>query len=210
MHLIHVCIYGIEHETSLNRIFDRGNFFLLDFLCLSLRTKQLFFLFMIVCIYGALLYFLMVQVNKMLKPEKWQATFDCDGKNSGFQKALKLIVLGVCWCTIEHNLGVVCREFLNTFLFHLPLVYLWEILCSRLQARRVILGGYQCLFLTTIHFFQLLHKHEAFWWDLLAYWLTVVWLTALVLLIMENFVLELKANFVWPICSIWEVSLKTF
>lgn len=30
----------------------------------------------------------------MLKPEKWQATFDCDGKNSGFQKALKLIVLG--------------------------------------------------------------------------------------------------------------------
>jgi hypothetical protein len=38
----------------------------------------------------------MVQVNKMLKPEKWQATFDSDGKVFGFQKALKLIVLGVC------------------------------------------------------------------------------------------------------------------
>ncbi|GLT45842.1 hypothetical protein SLA2020_196450 [Shorea laevis] len=30
----------------------------------------------------------------MLKPEKWQATFDSDGKVFGFQKALKLIVLG--------------------------------------------------------------------------------------------------------------------
>lgn len=35
-----------------------------------------------------------VAVNKMLKPEKWQATFDSDGKVFGFQKALKLIVLG--------------------------------------------------------------------------------------------------------------------
>jgi hypothetical protein len=42
----------------------------------------------------------MVQVNKMLKPEKWQATFDSDGKVYGFQKALKLIVLGVCCFTI--------------------------------------------------------------------------------------------------------------
>ncbi|OVA03048.1 Rab-GTPase-TBC domain [Macleaya cordata] len=32
--------------------------------------------------------------NKMLKPEKWRATFDSDGKVFGFQKALKLIVLG--------------------------------------------------------------------------------------------------------------------
>ncbi|KAE8718323.1 hypothetical protein F3Y22_tig00110015pilonHSYRG00160 [Hibiscus syriacus] len=30
----------------------------------------------------------------MLKPEKWQATFDDKGKVSGFQKALKLIILG--------------------------------------------------------------------------------------------------------------------
>lgn len=35
-----------------------------------------------------------ITVNKMLKPEKWQATFDSDGKNFGFQKALKLIALG--------------------------------------------------------------------------------------------------------------------
>lgn len=35
-----------------------------------------------------------IKVNKMLKPEKWQATFDSDGKVYGFQKALKLIVLG--------------------------------------------------------------------------------------------------------------------
>lgn len=47
----------------------------------------------------------------MLKPEKWQATFDSDGKNFCFQKALKLIVLGVCFFTVEYNLGLICREF---------------------------------------------------------------------------------------------------
>ncbi|XP_074281438.1 rab GTPase-activating protein 22 isoform X2 [Silene latifolia] len=35
-----------------------------------------------------------IKLNKMLKPEKWQAGFDSDGKVCGFQKALKLIVLG--------------------------------------------------------------------------------------------------------------------
>ncbi|KAK4406269.1 GTPase-activating protein gyp7 [Sesamum angolense] len=34
------------------------------------------------------------KVSKMLKPDKWQATFDSDGKIFGFQKALKLIILG--------------------------------------------------------------------------------------------------------------------
>lgn len=38
---------------------------------------------------------LIVQIGKMLKPEKWRAFFDCDGKVFGFQKALKLIILGV-------------------------------------------------------------------------------------------------------------------
>ncbi|EFH54537.1 RabGAP/TBC domain-containing protein [Arabidopsis lyrata subsp. lyrata] len=33
-------------------------------------------------------------IGKMLKPQKWQAFFDCDGKVSGFHKALKLIILG--------------------------------------------------------------------------------------------------------------------
>ncbi|KAI3959262.1 hypothetical protein MKW92_014641 [Papaver armeniacum] len=32
--------------------------------------------------------------SKMLRPDKWRATFDSDGKVFGFQKALKLIVLG--------------------------------------------------------------------------------------------------------------------
>ncbi|CAH2063529.1 unnamed protein product [Thlaspi arvense] len=36
----------------------------------------------------------LLTIGKMLKPEKWRAFFDCDGKVSGFQKALKLIVLG--------------------------------------------------------------------------------------------------------------------
>ena len=36
------------------------------------------------------------QIGKMLKPEKWQASFDSEGRVSGFQKALKLIILGVC------------------------------------------------------------------------------------------------------------------
>ncbi|XP_011091618.1 small G protein signaling modulator 1 isoform X2 [Sesamum indicum] len=35
-----------------------------------------------------------IKVSKMLKPDKWQATFDNDGKIFGFQKALKLIILG--------------------------------------------------------------------------------------------------------------------
>ncbi|XP_043707061.1 small G protein signaling modulator 1-like isoform X2 [Telopea speciosissima] len=34
------------------------------------------------------------QGSKMLKPEKWRATFDSDGKVLNFQKALKLIVIG--------------------------------------------------------------------------------------------------------------------
>ncbi|XP_021774881.1 small G protein signaling modulator 1-like isoform X1 [Chenopodium quinoa] len=35
-----------------------------------------------------------IKVNKMLKPDKWQAVFDSEGKALGFQKALKLIILG--------------------------------------------------------------------------------------------------------------------
>lgn len=35
-----------------------------------------------------------IKINKMLKPEKWQTSFDSDGKVFGFQKALKLIMLG--------------------------------------------------------------------------------------------------------------------
>ncbi|XP_076931638.1 rab GTPase-activating protein 22-like isoform X2 [Bidens hawaiensis] len=35
-----------------------------------------------------------IKINKKLKPEKWQTTFDSDGKVFGFQKALKLIMLG--------------------------------------------------------------------------------------------------------------------
>ncbi|KAK6914520.1 Rab-GTPase-TBC domain, partial [Dillenia turbinata] len=35
-----------------------------------------------------------IKVNKMLKPENWQSSFDNEGKVSGFQKALKLIIFG--------------------------------------------------------------------------------------------------------------------
>ncbi|KAL9262525.1 Rab GTPase-activating protein 22-like protein, partial [Drosera capensis] len=35
-----------------------------------------------------------VRLNKMLKPEKWQAASDGNGRVCGFQKLLKLIVLG--------------------------------------------------------------------------------------------------------------------
>ncbi|KAJ9701616.1 hypothetical protein PVL29_006825 [Vitis rotundifolia] len=35
-----------------------------------------------------------IKVGKMLKPDKWQATFNGDGRVFGFHKALKLIVLG--------------------------------------------------------------------------------------------------------------------
>lgn len=37
-----------------------------------------------------------IQIGKMLKPDKWQSTFDSDGKIFGFRKVLKLIILGVC------------------------------------------------------------------------------------------------------------------
>lgn len=37
----------------------------------------------------------------MLKPDKWQAAFDSDGKALGFQKALKSIILGVCCLTMK-------------------------------------------------------------------------------------------------------------
>lgn len=32
----------------------------------------------------------------MLKPEKWKASFDSDGKVLAFRKALRSIILGVC------------------------------------------------------------------------------------------------------------------
>ena len=35
----------------------------------------------------------------MLKPKKWRAMFDDDGKVLGFQKALKSIILGVSFIT---------------------------------------------------------------------------------------------------------------
>ncbi|KAF5733906.1 small G protein signaling modulator 1 [Tripterygium wilfordii] len=35
-----------------------------------------------------------IKVSKMLKPDKWQATFDSNGKVFGFRKVLKLIILG--------------------------------------------------------------------------------------------------------------------
>ncbi|KAF2300310.1 hypothetical protein GH714_011654 [Hevea brasiliensis] len=37
---------------------------------------------------------MLFMVSRMLKPDKWQAIFDTDGKVFGFQKALKSIVLG--------------------------------------------------------------------------------------------------------------------
>ena len=48
----------------------------------------------------------------MLKPEKWQATFDSDGKIFGFQKALKLIVVGVCVFAYENILSLLCSDIL--------------------------------------------------------------------------------------------------
>lgn len=37
---------------------------------------------------------IVIPMTKMLKPDKWQAIFDSDGKIFGFEKVLKLIVLG--------------------------------------------------------------------------------------------------------------------
>lgn len=65
-----------------------------------------------------------MQVNKMLKPDKWQATFDNEGKVAGFQKALKLITLGVCLslffpkhCVQQDGIFVVPCCTLKTFFF---------------------------------------------------------------------------------------------
>ncbi|VFQ72488.1 unnamed protein product [Cuscuta campestris] len=35
-----------------------------------------------------------IKINKTLKPDRWQATFDSEGKIHGFQKVLKLIIFG--------------------------------------------------------------------------------------------------------------------
>ncbi|THG23233.1 hypothetical protein TEA_026191 [Camellia sinensis var. sinensis] len=45
-------------------------------------------------------------ISKMLKPDKWQATFDSDGKVFGFQKALKSIILGKCASTANKLLSL--------------------------------------------------------------------------------------------------------
>lgn len=58
--------------------------------------------------------FFMEQVNRMLKPDKWQALSDSEGKVLGFRKALKLIVLGVCchFCS-----ALLCFFFLLLFVY---------------------------------------------------------------------------------------------
>ncbi|KAF3638909.1 hypothetical protein FXO38_21146 [Capsicum annuum] len=35
-----------------------------------------------------------IKMSKMLKPDRWQAIFEKDGKVHGFRKVLKLIILG--------------------------------------------------------------------------------------------------------------------
>lgn len=78
--------------------------------------------------------FLMVQVNRMLKPEKWQATFDSDGKVYGFQKALKLICLGVCCLIISlFPLFVVCF-FRGNCSYYVLIVISFGLLLSELYA----------------------------------------------------------------------------
>uniref|UniRef100_A0A7C9ENQ4 Uncharacterized protein n=1 Tax=Opuntia streptacantha TaxID=393608 RepID=A0A7C9ENQ4_OPUST len=42
-----------------------------------------------------------LKATRMLKPDKWQAVFDGDGKAVGFQKALKFIILGVCLTSLS-------------------------------------------------------------------------------------------------------------
>lgn len=52
----------------------------------------------------------------MLKPEKWQASFDSEGRVSGFQKALKLIILGVCFYFLLKKLFFIqCSDVVSLF-----------------------------------------------------------------------------------------------
>ena len=70
----------------------------------------------------------------MLKPEKWQATFDSDRKVYGFQKALKLICLGVCCLIISlFPLFVVCF-FRGNCLYYVLIVISLGLLFSELFA----------------------------------------------------------------------------
>ncbi|KAL1182215.1 hypothetical protein V6Z11_A02G102700 [Gossypium hirsutum] len=46
-----------------------------------------------------------IKANKMLKPEKWQAAFDNEGKVVDFHKVLKLIILGNCHL-VRHYLQI--------------------------------------------------------------------------------------------------------
>ena len=87
--------------------------------------------------------FVVVQ-SKMLRPEKWQATFDGDGKILGFRKALKSIILGVSCAVIinfmnfhkcllgQYNYMFPSYE-LNTFCVRQPINVLMGFQTSRLS-----------------------------------------------------------------------------
>lgn len=70
------------------------------FLNISLCNVAFHLKILCILFYPSFIHEKRVQVSKMLKPEKWQATFDSDGKLFGFQKALRLIVLGVCYLIV--------------------------------------------------------------------------------------------------------------
>lgn len=92
-------IFGSRFERALSfTVTDSGccnckNFFFLRFFIFMINS------FLCNCVTRKLVYD--AQIGKMLKPEKWQASFDSDGRVSGFPKALKLIILGVCFPLAE-------------------------------------------------------------------------------------------------------------
>lgn len=65
----------------------------------------------------------MKQRNKMLKPEKWQSNFASDGKIIGFQKALKLIVVGVSSLALIISFKVSVSLVLNVWILILHICW---------------------------------------------------------------------------------------
>lgn len=71
-----------------------------------------------------------IQIGKMLKPEKWQSTFDSNGKIFGFRKVLKLIILGVCQMCFYSRFPSSTSAVLLQIYAHTRVINLWLNLCS--------------------------------------------------------------------------------
>lgn len=81
----------------------------------------------------------------MLKPDKWQAMFDSEGRVFGFRKALKLIVLGVCFHSCCHCVYSFLLLYCHRCRRHNNLLQNWDAACLRIWCNLVMFYGIKWL-----------------------------------------------------------------